>query len=678
MKFRHLLPVLAMCSPLAALAVPAYPGLIRQQSPDGSVVEIRLQGDEYFSYATDASGQWLMKADENGRYAIAMQNGARVAATAENIEALRAEMEPAAVQRLGTGGRYARLDTDGRSLFPTVGQGNKFLVVLLEYKDVKFTMSDPVDYYTRWLNQVGFNEGDLHVSAYEYFSENSYGKFKPNFVVAPKVTLPKSSKYYVGSGKYALFSLAISTALDELESNGFDFSQFDVDNDGKIDMVYFIYAGYGQADTGDTNTIWPHKSDMSAYGLRYDGKLLSLYACSNELRGGSHYYSKDLVKEGIGTFCHEFSHVLGLPDLYDPNYSSSTEAQLPGDWSLMCNGPYLDDSRTPPGYSAYDRWVCRWMEYTDLTSGQEHNLPALGDSPVAYRLKVPTTNGKTEYYVFETRYKERWDAFLPQSGMLVWHVDYDESVWNSNRVNSTAGRARCTVIPPVGCHINQAAWPASGVYGNFIATGFPNALVPANSYNQSSFKFAISPIVFNAGEKKTTFRYEQNPVLYSEVPNNVNAWRNTDAGQKGFNVNFTAPDGATGYLVTVERRNSSGNVFTVDGYDNRRIESTFFTVNESEAMMAQPHRVQIRAIGPMLPSSAVYDSGFTINPATLAVGTVTADDLRNDIRVENGRIIAPEGAVVRNMAGMTVNPEAIPAGIYLVTLGSQTVKVLVP
>ena len=217
MKLRNLLPALAMCAPMAAMAVPAFPGLIKQVNPDGKTVEIRLRGDEHFSYATDAAGKYVMEQDALGYWRVAERGGARLAVSAETVNLLRSEQD-ADFSRSSVASlpKYAELsETDGRSKFPCLGEG-KFLVVLLQYKDTKFSMDDPQAYYNDWFNKANFVDEDIKLSARDYYLKVSDGKFKPTFVVSPVVTLPATSKYYVGSGgKYSLFSVAINQALTQ-------------------------------------------------------------------------------------------------------------------------------------------------------------------------------------------------------------------------------------------------------------------------------------------------------------------------------------------------------------------------------------------------------------------------------------------------------------------------------
>lgn len=678
MKLKYFLPLLALGMPLLSNAVPAYPGVIGSTNPDGSVVEIRLHGDEYFSYATDAEGVNILERNSEGYWVQAMRNGAPLLNVPADIERLQQESSNLTTRE---GNRFARVGEDGRSLFPTQGS-NRFLIVLMQYRDTKFSMEDPQAFYTRWFNEENFQHDDLNHSARDYYMAASNNIFQPTFDVSPVVTLPKTSKYYVGGNKYSLFSEAIRVSLATLDNNGFDFTPYDADNDGKIDNVYFIYAGYGQADTGDTNCIWPHKSDMSYYGLRYDGLLMTAYACSNELRGSQHYNTKDGALEGIGTFCHEFGHVLGLPDLYDPQYASNTESQIPGDWSIMCNGPYLDDSRTPPTYTAYEKWVCRWIEYEDIADGTSYTMAPLATAPRGIRLEVPTTNSNlSEYYVIENRTRTGWDSYIPGDGMLIWHIDFNSSVWDSNRVNSTAGHPRCTPVVPPNCGMRKANWPAAGLYGNVISPSFDTKLQPFNTYS-NSFTPNILNIAYDNESHNLTFRYALNPEMFDGVTTSITPEYLDDANKnKGFTLHWSPVEGAVDYAVTVQRFNSAGtSSYYVDNYNDKKVgDVTTCKINESSAMMNQKHRVTVRAINADFPSTQTYSIEFTPATDCQPYGSGVDDIDMDQVVIEGGVgcVNAPAGAVVYNMSGIATGNDNLPAGIYIVRYGNIARKVIV-
>jgi M6 family metalloprotease-like protein len=187
-------------------------------------------------------------------------------------------------------------------------------------------------------------------SARQYFHDTSWGQYNPQFDVVGPYTLSQSYAYY-GKNNDANVGEMIRDACKMADEDGVDFTQYDNDNDGKVDFVYVLYAGYGEADGGPANTVWPHNYDLRYTGVtcNVDGKTVRNYACSNEIS----YYSK--LYNGIGTFCHEFSHVLGLPDLYETNQTPKGLHTLL-DWDILDYGPYNNDGNTPPAYSAYERF----------------------------------------------------------------------------------------------------------------------------------------------------------------------------------------------------------------------------------------------------------------------------------------------------------------------------------
>ena len=203
-----------------------------------------------------------MERNLNGQMVPMMRNGVELKATAESIELLRYEANLAPSRIASTQEapqRMPALTSDGRTTFPTKTTDVHSLVVLMEYADTKFTMADPKAAFTDWLNKEGYNEHNAVGSARDYYMAASNGQFAPTFDVVGVVELPQTSAYYVGDGKYSTFGEALDYALEAVDDE-VDFSKYDFDGDGTVDTVYFIYAGYGQADTGDETTVWPHQS----------------------------------------------------------------------------------------------------------------------------------------------------------------------------------------------------------------------------------------------------------------------------------------------------------------------------------------------------------------------------------------------------------------------------------
>lgn len=141
-------------------------------------------------------------------------------------------------------------------------------------------------------------------------------------------------------------------------ANGIDFGPYS--EAGVMRDVFVFYSGGGEADGSDPEGIWPHRYSVAYKGTyTFGGNRLAGYACAGEL---SKYKDGNNKFTSIGTFCHEFGHVLGWPDLYDTNYTTNGQAAGPGTYSLMASGSYNNDSRTPPALNILERWMIGWAE----------------------------------------------------------------------------------------------------------------------------------------------------------------------------------------------------------------------------------------------------------------------------------------------------------------------------
>jgi len=391
--------------------VKACPGMFGYRQPDGTEIKVRAVGDEHFHYYTDAEGRILVP-DAEGK--LTVQPGG-----------LSAVVRKAPVRVSGVSGG-----------FPTEGDVRS-LVVLVEFPDR--TMRNSRETFTQMLNEPGYSGFGATGSARDWFMDNSYGVFRPEFDVYGPVQLGHEASYYSANDD-ALAHHMVAEALRALDSS-VDFKEYDVDNDGWIDNIYVIYAGYGRADGGGYDTVWPHSSNLYKKGerLSLDGVMAGSYSCSNELRGGT----QSVV--GIGTFCHEFCHVLGLPDLYSTN---GAEVSSPDKWSVMDQGNYCNNGRTPVALSAYEKEFLGWIDPVMLDCEATLRLPA--DLPLAYRVAADADSD--EYFLLECRRRSGWDAYLPGEGMLVWHIDYDRTAWENNAVNNDPSRPRVDILRAAGGH----------------------------------------------------------------------------------------------------------------------------------------------------------------------------------------------------------------------------------
>lgn len=693
MKFRHLISAFALAAiPATMMGVPAYPGKIIQTNPDGSTVEIRLHGDEYFSYMTDVDGN-LLERNARGFLTPMTRQGITLKATADNIQMLRAEKlaaNPQEASTLGGPQGMAALDSDGRSTFPTTSGNVKSAVILLEYSDVKFSKEDPVKEFDNWLNQKGYSENDAHGSVRDYYLACSENQFDPQFDILGVVTLPETSAYYVGNDKYDNFKEALRYAVNYLDDS-VDFSQYDFDSDGVIDTIYFIYAGYGQADTGDTTTIWPHQSSMVYSNITLDGVKFGPYATSNELKGGAHYYNQDGMLCGIGTFCHEFGHVIGLPDLYDPNYNAN--AITPGEWSVMDQGSYNDEGTCPPLFSAYEKWSCNWIEYEEPVAGESYELLSADQKSRGIRLSVTRPNGgiyKNEYFVLESRSRTGWDEFLPDEGLLIWHIDYKASAWNSNTVNSTTNHPRVFLVTVDGtCNPfldgtgspTYAAWPGQEVKKpkTYI---YPAMDISFDLYYSvyNELDVYLTNIAYDTEKRASTFDYNKITAQPDDMVVMHEAVRfEADNISRNVRLEWDAVEDADSYALTVWRVNSAGKTFYLQNCNELNVgKATSYEFKSlSETLMKQTYYAYVRVIKG-IPSSQTSNE-ITFTPSEMTVDTAVEGIYTDEAPVFgiNGAIIAPADAEIFNLSGVKVKNDNLPAGIYIVRTNGKTTKVIV-
>ena len=322
MKRKIFTLALALATTLVANAIPAKRGIWRtMQLPNGTEVKVELRGDEFMSFWQDASGN---------RYTVDAQNRLRVA----DMDQLRQINKELRTKAGNVAGDMRRVKSNAKKM---EYKGDKrCLIILAQFSDKKFSMADPKAFYTRVANEKGFSENGFMGSVSDYFSAQSGGQFNITFDVVGPYTLGSVKSYgenvtdNQGNRLYDKNAEGMITgACGQAHADGLDFSPYDWDDDGFVEMVYVVYAGEGEATGGGAETIWPHKSQLPTKP-RYGNKRVFIYACSNEVNGGNKL-------AGIGTICHEFSHCMGYPDVYDIEYGGNYGM---GTWDLMCSGSY--------------------------------------------------------------------------------------------------------------------------------------------------------------------------------------------------------------------------------------------------------------------------------------------------------------------------------------------------
>ncbi len=471
--------------------IPADPQAKRVRQPDGTYITVMMRGDEHAHLLFSDDGTPLYYNVSTGAFEYASLHGKAIVGSGivardakdrdARAKAYVGKMDRKAIERAAIDNWQLKTSVSMQSNstvqgprrlrindFPTIGK-QKSLVILWEFSDEGFTsISQPKEFFTGLLNQPGFTwEGTgINGSARDFYLDASNGLFDPEFTVYGPVKLSHPGNYY-GSDSPSQDANIYEAIIESCKAldDEIDFSEYDTDGDGKVDNIYFFYAGQGQADTPNgTELIWPHSWYLGETGwkqhLVLDGVEIDRYTCSNEVR-----YRADGEKtpNGIGTFVHEFGHVLGLADHYDTSYGMFTFGL--GSWDTMASGSYNDDMNTPPTFSAFERAELGWLQFEELTLDADSIcvLPNLVESNKAYRVSVDGTNGR-EFFVMENRQKKGWDKYLPGEGMLMWHIDIDTTAWNNNIVNIDPYHQRVDIVEADGI-ANDATRPGDAFPG---------------------------------------------------------------------------------------------------------------------------------------------------------------------------------------------------------------------
>lgn len=433
MKFKlYLTACLLVLGLSCAHAVPAKKGVKRTiKLADGTSVVAELKGDEFASYWQAGDGKCYVQDVDSRTFKITDK-----AQVVNRGLAKRQKANDARIKRFAKRGQKREI-TGAFSHFTGIKKG---LIILVNFKDVKFGRTHTRTMFDNIANKKGFtNSLGFKGCVKDYFLAQSNGQFELDFDVVGPYTLSQNMAYYGAHGKDGQVDVKPGHMVLEacqMADKDVNYADYDWDGDGEVDQVFVIYAGFGEADGGSDDTIWPHESQLSSWvGKPYatkDGVSVNTYACGNEntydMLGRSRI-------NGIGTICHEFSHCLGYPDLYDTGKGGNFGM---GSFDLMDAGSYNGESFCPPNYSAYEKWFAGWI--TPIVLDKPASVKGMQAQDVKYgqAFVVYNDNNKNEYYLIENRQQSVgiWDKQLPASGMMITHVDYDENIWAWNNVNT--------------------------------------------------------------------------------------------------------------------------------------------------------------------------------------------------------------------------------------------------
>lgn len=404
------------------MAVPAKRGVWKTiKLEDGTEVRAELCGDERRHFWRTEDGTMMTLNKHTKRYAPVKKAEVMLRKSRFNPKQEKAR-------------RLRRSPAHRASSFEGTKRG---LVILVNFKDEKFKAAHNKALYEKIMNTEGYTDSNgFKGSVRDYFKAQSRNKFDLQFDVAGPVLVSQSQAYYGGNDDEGNDSYPATMVIEacKLVDNQVNFKDYDWNDDGEVDQVYVVYAGKGEADSGEEDTIWPHEyslSEAQQYDdgtgpLTLDGVKIDTYACGSEVDASGQI-------EGIGTFCHEFSHCLGYPDMYDTDYMGHFGM---GDFDLMCSGSYNGNGFVPAGYTAWEKWVAGWLEPTELSDEDRtiSNMKPMSEGDEAYI--IYNQAHPSEYYLIENRQLTNWDRNLPGRGLMVTHVDYDADKFAYNVVNT--------------------------------------------------------------------------------------------------------------------------------------------------------------------------------------------------------------------------------------------------
>ena len=576
-KQLSLIVCLMLCS-LTTWAAKAESIPVQVRQADGSVITVILRGDEHINWYTTLDGVLLVQGADNNYYIGKVEKSGNLIATKQlaheaqtrsqaernliakqdkekffaYVNKIAEESENAYDNSPLTRGPIIDSGYGGVPYFPHTGSP-KALVILAEFQDTTFTIQDTKKVFTNYLMNEGhfsdtrYGQNQNYKGVRGYFKDCSYGQFTPFFDVVGPIKLPRKHAIYgAGNDRMDLLLADACATVDDLV----DFAKYDANNDGIVDLVYIIYAGHSaNYRNNKVSNIWP-KSGTVTISDTFDGKSIRRYGVSNELNGSDKTSKNNKKINGIGLFCHEFSHTLGLPDIYA--YRTPAEDQDDQGmeyWDIMDGGTGVRGGRVPASYLAWEREVMGWMKIDELKNDSSiENLKSIDNGGKAYKIVNP--NNSNEYIVLQSMQKGAWNQGWGDGtygkGLLAYRVSYPFNKVNVfDYPNNEKGKPRVIPIPADG-----------KILAGKNATSY---LEYVNQHNGDLYPY-------NRIDYISGFKMFNGSILEKSIVN----IKENDGGDSNNNyVNFEFKNGLvpTGILSLsiVERSTSDNRIYTLDG-----------------------------------------------------------------------------------------------------------------
>ena len=480
-------------------AIPAYPKSIPIIT-DGDTVYIHLQGDENYKFACDESGYTVLSTEDGWFYAEENEEGLVKASNYSIVSQLKMNDETKLFLSktrkgiLPPNNRIVHKSYDmglHRNQSPAIGT-RKALVILMQFRDKKFT-KELID-FQRLFNEEGYTDDNSIGSVYDYYKWASYGQLNLKSDVLGPYTAKKDMSYYggnssIGSGDknpYELFEEAINAAIKDV-----NLSDYDANDDGFVDNVHIIYAGYGEEAGASANAIWAH--EMTFRAITIQGMKIDRYSCAPELRG-----NRGSGISRIGPHCHEIGHALGAMDYYDTDYQTGGNYLGTGDWDIMASGSWNNEGISPAGFNPYVMvYDFGWTEAKSLIEDSTNIIKPSTEIGNIYRIDTGTKN---DYFLLENRNGDNYHSSEPGRGLLIFHIGPQlETKAATNTINS-AYPQQCYVVCASSTYKRPSA--SASTYGKINSAGCPYP----GSYKKTVFSDETTPAALTISGKTTGIR----------------------------------------------------------------------------------------------------------------------------------------------------------------------------
>ncbi len=481
--------IISLTAGLTAFCVPAFPGKVKILTEDRDTVEIFLKGDEHNKFAISMDG-YILAPKNNSWYYLEKDLDSNIVISDISInsslwsrrgEFVRADSQNIPLPQKEEITRAKRQAISG-------GESNA-LVILIEYPNKKFvkTKQEINDLF----NKIGYNEDGAKGSVRDFYHYASYDTFDLVSDVYGPYMADYPMEFYGGNNAYGNDNNSISLAIEAISylPDDIDLSKYDNDNDGIVDNVHIIFAGYGEEAGGPSSAIWSHEYP-ARLPLTKNGYEFAGYSCTPELRSNM---GNGISR--IGVICHELGHAFGANDFYDVDYSSNGSYEGTGVWDLMASGSWNGNGVSPANFNPYVKIIdFGWISPVSADGNGRFSLDAYNFSPTV--LSLPTSN-PGEYYLIEYRTRQYFDEALPGEGVLIYHV---HSQIESQRASNTINNSHPQCFYPV-CASGSLTSVSAQDYGDINSSGCP---FPGSSSN-THFSRSTIPSAFQWDGSYPTF-----------------------------------------------------------------------------------------------------------------------------------------------------------------------------